>query len=47
MKQFFGRTNDSRMAAVYSHLSGKDVDQALLRLHGIKVEEVKDEKNEN
>jgi ribosomal protein L40E len=45
MKKFFGWTNDSNMASVYYHLSGKDVDDALLKLHGIKEEEIKEEKN--
>lgn len=40
MKQMFGWTNDSNMASVYFHLSGKDVDEALLKLHGLKVEEI-------
>jgi len=44
MKQMFGWTNDSRMASIYFHLSGKDVDEALLKLHGIKTEEIKEEK---
>ncbi|MEM5861205.1 MAG: tyrosine-type recombinase/integrase, partial [Candidatus Aenigmatarchaeota archaeon] len=44
MRQFFGWVNDSRMTAVYNHLSGKDVDDALLRLHGIKKEETKEER---
>lgn len=35
VKEIFGWTKDSRMASVYNHLSGKDVDEALLRLHGI------------
>jgi integrase len=44
MKQMFGWTNDSKMASVYYHLSGKDVDEALLKLHGIKTENLKEEK---
>ncbi|MEM5844131.1 MAG: site-specific integrase [Candidatus Aenigmatarchaeota archaeon] len=44
MKEHFGWTRDSKMASVYYHLSGKDVDEALLKMHGIKVEEVKGEK---
>ncbi|MEM5883072.1 MAG: tyrosine-type recombinase/integrase, partial [Candidatus Aenigmatarchaeota archaeon] len=44
MKEFFGWTKDSKMASVYNHLSGKDVDQALLKMHGIKFEEVREEK---
>jgi len=35
LKQLFGWTQDSRMASTYIHLSGRDVDDALLRLHGI------------
>jgi integrase/ribosomal protein L40E len=45
MKKFFGWTNDSNMASVYYHLSGKDIDDALLKIHGIKAEEIKEEKN--
>jgi len=37
MKQHFGWTQASRMAATYVHLSGRDVDQALLKLNGISV----------
>ena len=44
MKQLFGWTQDSKMAGVYYHLSGKDVDEALLRMHGIKQEEIKENK---
>lgn len=47
MKQLFGWTNDSKMAAVYNHLSGKDVDDALLRLHGIKKEDTEETKKPN
>jgi site-specific recombinase XerD len=41
MKQMFGWTQDSKMAARYVHLSGRDVDDALLRAHGLqpRVEE--------
>ncbi len=35
MKQLFGWTPDSKMAGVYVHLSGRDVDNALLELHGL------------
>jgi integrase len=35
LKQLFGWTQDSRMASTYIHLSGRDVDEALLRLQGI------------
>jgi len=35
MKEYFGWTQDSKMAAIYVHLSGRDVDNALLRVYGI------------
>jgi len=35
MKKYYGWVKDSKMAAVYVHLSGKDVDDAILRLHGL------------
>lgn len=34
MKKYFGWTKDSKMASVYVHLSGRDVDEAILRIHG-------------
>jgi integrase/recombinase XerD len=37
MKQLFGWTPDSGMASVYVHLSGRDVDNALLELHGLRT----------
>lgn len=37
MKVYCGWVNDSRMASVYVHLSGKDVDEALLKARGIEV----------
>jgi integrase/ribosomal protein L40E len=45
MKTYFGWTNDSKMASVYVHLSGRDVDEAILRIHGKlnKNEELKHE----
>lgn len=36
LKVFFGWTRASEMAAVYVHLSGKDVDDALLTAYGMK-----------
>lgn len=39
MKQYLGWTQDSTMAAVYVHLSGRDMDSAILQKNGIKVEE--------
>ncbi len=38
MKVLFGWTGESDMPARYVHLSGKDVDDALLRINGIKIE---------
>jgi integrase/recombinase XerD len=35
MKEFFGWVQSSDMPAVYVHLSGRDVDVALLKAHGI------------
>lgn len=43
LKLFFGWVQDSRMASTYVHLSGRDVDNALLRLQGISRETVKKE----
>jgi hypothetical protein len=38
MKQIFGWTQSSDMAAVYVHLSGRDTDDAILELNGIKTD---------
>lgn len=38
MKQYFGWTQGSKMAAIYVHMSGKDTDEAILRANGIEVE---------
>lgn len=43
LKQHFGWVQSSDMASIYVHLSGRDVDKALLKLHGI---EVNDEERE-
>jgi len=43
MKEYFGWTQASDMAAVYVHLSGRDVDSALLKLAGRQVPEVEKE----
>ena len=43
LKVYFGWVNDSRMASVYVHLSGKDVDEALLKAKGIKVKDQKED----
>ncbi|MFH1394198.1 MAG: site-specific integrase [Candidatus Micrarchaeota archaeon] len=39
MKEYFGWVQASDMAGIYVHMSGRDVDDAILRLHGIKGEE--------
>jgi len=39
MKEYFGWVRASEMAAVYVHLSGRDVDNALLELYGIARDE--------
>ena len=38
LKAFFGWGNDSKMASVYVHLSGKDLDKGVLEANGVKVE---------
>lgn len=43
MKQFFGWTQGSDMASVYVHLSGRDVDNSILKLNGIGIDEEKEE----
>ncbi len=43
MKEHFGWVQSSDMASVYVHLSGRDVDEALLRTYGIKIGEEKKE----
>ncbi len=43
LKEYFGWTQSSDMAARYVHLSGRDVDTAIMKLHGIKVEETEEE----
>jgi integrase len=42
MKQYLGWVQGSSMAAIYVHLSGRDVDDALLKMHGIVTDEKKD-----
>lgn len=39
MKEYLGWVQGSKMAAIYVHLSGRDVDNALLRLHGTPVKD--------
>ncbi len=43
LKEMFGWTQSSEMAAVYVHLSGRDVDKALLKIHGLAGEDEKEE----
>jgi integrase/recombinase XerD len=37
MNQYFGWAQGSRMAAVYVHLSGRDTDDPIMRLHGLET----------
>ncbi len=39
MKQYLGWTQASDMAAVYVHLSGRDVDKTVMKLNGIEVKD--------
>ena len=39
MKEYFGWTQGSKMASVYVHLSGRDVDSAILKMHGLRKPE--------
>jgi site-specific recombinase XerD len=43
MKEFFGWVQASKMASIYVHLSGRDVDDALLKAYGLKVKEEENE----
>lgn len=42
MKEYFGWAQSSDMASVYVHLSGRDVDNAILKLHGLASAEKKE-----
>lgn len=46
LKIFFGWTRGSDMASVYVHLSGKDVDDALLNLYGLKQDSQENKAND-
>jgi len=46
MKEYFGWTQVSKMASIYVHLSGRDVDDAILRMHGKKPKEDKQDEIE-
>jgi len=39
MKEYLGWVGDSKMASTYVHLSGRNIDNALLKLNGIKTED--------
>jgi len=39
MKEYFGWIQASKMASIYVHLSGRDVDNAILNVYGIKSKE--------
>ncbi len=39
LKYYFGWTGDSKMASVYVHLSGRDIDNAILEANGIRPPE--------
>ncbi len=42
MKEYFGWVQGSKMASVYIHLSGRDVDKALLKVNGVQIGEEDD-----
>jgi len=44
MNHYFGWVQGSKMSSIYVHLSGRDIDKAVLKLHGIQEE--KDVKSE-
>jgi len=39
LKKYLGWTEGSNMASIYVHLSGKDIDNAILKLNGIQIDE--------
>jgi len=43
LKEYFGWVQESKMAAQYVHLSGKQVDDAILKMHGLIKEEMKED----
>lgn len=42
MKEYFGWVQSSDMASVYVHLSGRDVDNAILKMHGLATADKKE-----
>jgi site-specific recombinase XerD len=45
MKQMFGWTQSSDMASIYVHLSGRDLDEPLLKMSGLLDDEIKQNEN--
>ena len=43
MKEYFGWVQASKMASIYVHLSGRDVDNAILKVYGLQTDEKKEE----
>ena len=43
LKEYFGWVQESKMAARYVHLSGKQVEDAILRMHGLAKEDRKED----
>jgi integrase/recombinase XerD len=43
MKEYFGWVQASKMASIYVHLSGRDVDNAILKVYGMETDEKKEE----
>ena len=43
LKKYLGWTEGSEMASIYVHLSGRDIDNSILRMNGIAVEETKED----
>ncbi|MPM48867.1 Tyrosine recombinase XerD [bioreactor metagenome] len=43
LKEYFGWTKSSTMTSVYTHLSGKDIDNSILKLNGIEVQDQDEE----
>ncbi len=42
MNKYLGWVQGSKMAAIYVHLSGRDVDNALLKMHGMAADDAKE-----
>jgi integrase/recombinase XerD len=39
LKEYLGWTKSSTMTSIYTHLSGKDIDKAILKMNNIKIED--------